>query len=100
MVFLKRAGVGFAFYPVLANLERFEERAELKIVTLGDGIVLVIVAVRAVKGEAEESLARMFHDVAHPLVGVKRIPVSYQITGRHARVIVLWCNFVGCEHLA
>ena len=59
----------------------------------------MVVAVRAVKGEAEESLASVFDYIAHPLVWVERIPVSDQITRGHARLVVIGRDFIGGEHL-
>src|SRR5207249_1264954 len=77
-VLLERARIRFSLHPILSHLQRLEERAEPEIVALRDRIVLVVVAVRAVEGEAEKRLSRVLNSVAHPLVRVKRIPVSDQ----------------------
>ena len=54
---------------------------------------------RAVKRETEEGLACVLEDIAHPLVRVERIPVPDQITGGHARLVILGRDFIGGEHL-
>ena len=54
---------------------------------------------RTVKREPKERLACVFDDIAHPLVRVERIPVSDQIAGGRARLLVFGGDFVGGEHL-
>ena len=97
-VLLEWPRVRFAFHPVLSDLERLEEGAELEVVPLGNGVVFVIVAMRAVKREAKKRFAGVFHDVAHPLIRVERVPVSGQIAGGHARLVIIGRHFVRGEH--
>src|SRR5436305_997875 len=80
------AGVRLAGHAVLANADRLEVGAEAEVVFVQDGVVLVVVAVSAVEGQAEKRLADVLDVGAHPVVGVQRVPVADQEAGRHRRL--------------
>src|SRR5262245_31258441 len=77
-VLLEWAGVRFTRNPVLTYLQWFKERTELEIVPLCNGIVLMVVAMRAIECQAEEGFTGVLNNIAHPLIWVERIPVSDQ----------------------
>src|SRR5262249_38771684 len=80
--------ISLARHAVLAQTQRFEEGAEAEILLLRDRIVLVIVTVSAIQRQAKEGLAGVLDNVAHPLIGIERIPVAHQVTRRIAPALV------------
>ncbi len=91
-------GVGLAGHPVGANRVRLEERAERVIVGLGDRVVLVVVALRAVEREAQERLGRVLDGVVQPDVAIELVPVADQEAGRAQRLGSSRVGLVGGEH--
>ena len=84
----------------MAQLERFEERPERKVIVMLDRVVLVVVAMGAVHGQAQERLAGVLNVVFHPQVTVPSKPVAYQEPGRHHVFVVARNQFIGGEHLS
>ena len=73
--------IGLAGHAVDPDVERLEEGAEAVVVLCADRVVLVVVAVGAVEGQAEERLAGVLDGVRHPGVAVEDVPVADQEAG-------------------
>jgi hypothetical protein len=77
-----------ARHDVGAHVVRLEDRAELVILLLRDGVVEVVVALGAVERDAEERLARVLDDVLHPGRAVELVIAARQEPRRAGRVRV------------
>ena len=65
---------------------------------MGDRVVLVVVAMGAVEGEAEKGLGRVLDGLAHPLVGIQGVPVPHEIARGDARMVVPGTDLVRRQH--
>ena len=91
--------IDLARHGIEAHLVGLEEGAEVVIIDLIDGIVFVVVALRAVQRQPEEGLAGVLDRVVEPRGAVEEVVVSREESGRADRLGVAGCEFVGGEHL-
>ena len=58
----------------------------------------MIMAMGAIKSEPQKSLSCMLDNAAHPIIGIKRIPIAHQITSGMRRALIIRIKFIPRKH--
>jgi hypothetical protein len=77
---------------------RSTEGAHLVELGLADGIVLVVVALCAINGQAEKPFADVFYSFLEPLIAIEQIVIPGQVTCGAQLLQVIWVKLVGGQH--
>ena len=91
--------IDHAGHRIEPHLMRFEEGTEVVIIDRLDGIILVVVTLRAVKSEPEKGLAGALDRVVEPGRAVEEVIIPRQKAGRTHGLGVSRREFIGGEHL-
>ena len=92
-------GISHPFHGIQPHLIGLEEGAQPVVIVLGDRVVFVVVALAAVHGQAEQTLAHVLHGFLHPGVPVEEEKVARQKPGGPDFFQIPRIQFIRGQHL-